>query len=34
LLKLANDLLYRVLSVATLDNFEAGSIEPEGAFGH
>ena len=33
-LQVRNDLLDRVASIAALDNFQAGSVEPQRAFGH
>ena len=33
-LQLADDLLHGVLTVATLDDFEAGALQTECAFGH
>src|ERR1700736_2690868 len=34
LLQIADDLLHGVLAVAALDDFEAGAVEAQGAFGH
>jgi hypothetical protein len=34
LLEFADDLLHGVFAVAPLDDFEAGPVEAEGAFGH